>query len=416
MFRLNHIFTSNKQVLFLASGLAIAQAIPLLFSPVLSRLFTPDDYAILAIMIAMLNIVYEITTLRYDRAIVIAKTELSAKNLLFACFGITLLIGFLIYPVTNYIYENYLIENDSESLELLSFFTPFILTFMGMTLATGFWFQRIKAHRIIVVNKIVQMSAITFISVALGYWGIKNGLVWGYFVGWTILFLFTLFQLYRTKVRPFLDYDKTVLRASLKDHSVFPKYNTLPGLFNAMAMSLPVFIIIDYYGTYEGGNFNMCRQLLLLPIGFISSSFSQVYYRRITEAKEEGKKIFPHLKQLLLPVLLISIPMVLVVSLFGPEIFSFVLGSEWELSGEYASVYIFAVVMQFFALCLSIVFPVLGLIKAESLFKGLYFILICALFVFKVNDSQTFVIYYSIIEIISFGSMLTYLLIKAKNN
>jgi|GEM_PF-3615474 len=415
MYRLRQLYISNKQVVFLASGLAIAQAIPLLFSPVLSRLFTPDDYAILAILIAMLNIIYEITTLRYDRAIVIAKSNESAKNILFACFFITLIVGLLIFPFSTHVYSDYLIEDDPSSLQILSYLTPFILTFMGMTMASGFWFQRIKAHKVIVANKIVQMSSITFISVLLGYWGIKNGLVWGYFIGWTILFLFTFFQLFRTKVNPLTDFDLPLLKSSLKEHNVFPKYNTLPGLFNAMAMSLPVFIIIDYYGTNEGGNFNMCRQMLLLPVGFISSSFSQVYYRRITEAKEEGKKIFPLLKQMLFPVIYISIPMLLSIYFFGPEIFSWVLGSNWLLSGEYASIYVFATVVQFFALCLSIVFPVLGLIKAESLFKGLYFLLICGLFLVKIEDSKNFVLYYSIIEVLLFGSMVLYLLIRSKN-
>ena len=64
--------TFGKSVLMLAGGTAIAQFLSVATSPIISRLFTPDDFGVLSIYVSILSIVAVFATLRYEFAIPIA--------------------------------------------------------------------------------------------------------------------------------------------------------------------------------------------------------------------------------------------------------------------------------------------------------------------------------------------------------
>lgn len=412
MFELKKYLQSNTQVLYLVTGIGIAQAIPLLFSPVLSRIYTPADYALLAIVMSVANIFSEIISLRYDRAIVVAESEKAAGNLLLACLFFSVIIGIIASPVIYFIDTEFLNKSIGSNTRIVFLSTTIILVFMGVVLASGYWFQRLKAHKIIVSNKIVQMCFITFLCLLFGWLDKSNGLIKGYLAGWGVLLAFTFIQIKNSGFSFNTIYSRTELKTALRKHISFPKFNLLPALLHAIATALPVFMIIKIYGEHEGGNFNMCRQLLLLPAGFISSAFVQVYYRRLAETKEQNKTILPVLKQMLFPVLYLGIPATIIISLSSPYLFPFLLGDNWVSSGNYAQVYVFAVFMQFLSLCMAVVFPTLGLIKQESVFKFIYFLSVSSLFVFKAKNVELFMITYSIIEIIIFGLMAGYCFYK----
>ena len=84
-----------KNILTLFSGTAIAQALPILLSPVLSRIYTPLDFAILAIITPIITIGATISTLRFDIAVVVPKENSEAKTLLSTALITNILITVL---------------------------------------------------------------------------------------------------------------------------------------------------------------------------------------------------------------------------------------------------------------------------------------------------------------------------------
>ena len=51
-----------RNVVTLMTGTAIAQAIPILISPILTRLYTPNEFGILALYMAVVSVVAIIVT------------------------------------------------------------------------------------------------------------------------------------------------------------------------------------------------------------------------------------------------------------------------------------------------------------------------------------------------------------------
>ncbi len=92
MGRFSNLFKSefSKNVLTLMTGTTIAQAIPIAISPILTRIYTPEDFGVLAIFMAITAITGSISNAKYEQAIVLPKKEGEAINILF--LGISIYI------------------------------------------------------------------------------------------------------------------------------------------------------------------------------------------------------------------------------------------------------------------------------------------------------------------------------------
>jgi len=60
----------KKNVLTLMAGTTIAQAIPIAISPILTRLYTPEEFGLFALFLAIVSIFGVVATMRYEMAIV----------------------------------------------------------------------------------------------------------------------------------------------------------------------------------------------------------------------------------------------------------------------------------------------------------------------------------------------------------
>ena len=75
----NRIFNQESQsefsrnVLTLVTGTTLAQAIPVLISPILTRLYSPEDFGVYAIYFSVLMITSVVATGKYEMAIVLPK-------------------------------------------------------------------------------------------------------------------------------------------------------------------------------------------------------------------------------------------------------------------------------------------------------------------------------------------------------
>ena len=77
-----------KNVAVLASGTAMAQVLTVLAYPILMRLYDPDDFGLFALFGALNMTFVAVASGRYELAIVMAKTEEEAANILALTLGI----------------------------------------------------------------------------------------------------------------------------------------------------------------------------------------------------------------------------------------------------------------------------------------------------------------------------------------
>src|SRR5690606_7165604 len=70
----------SRNVVTLMTGTTVAQAIPVAISPVLTRLYGPEDFGVLALFVALTSIFGAIANGRYELAIMLPESDDDALN------------------------------------------------------------------------------------------------------------------------------------------------------------------------------------------------------------------------------------------------------------------------------------------------------------------------------------------------
>ena len=135
-------------------GSSLSQVILLLITPVLTRIFTPDDFGVYATFFALVSILVLIVTGRYEVAILLPKEEQEAVSLFF----ISILLAFvacallyLVLPFTLPLVERYA----GTSFGPVRHWLPPTIFLLAIVQAAGFLANRNKKYKLLSSSRIV---------------------------------------------------------------------------------------------------------------------------------------------------------------------------------------------------------------------------------------------------------------------
>ena len=89
----------NRNILTLMTGSTIANAIPVAISPILTRIYSPEDFGLLALFLAVTTIFGTIVNGRYELAIMLPKKDEDAINIVALGFVIMSLITLILFVI-----------------------------------------------------------------------------------------------------------------------------------------------------------------------------------------------------------------------------------------------------------------------------------------------------------------------------
>ena len=165
----------SRNVLTLMTGTTIAQAIPIAISPILTRIYTPEDFGVLALYISLVSIFSVIATLRYELAIMQPRQNDDAAALVVLSVVITsgislfLLVGILVFNEK----IQALFGNDEIGAWL--FLCPVSVFLTGLYQALNYWNTRKKQYKKIASSKISQGVSASATQVGFGGGGLQVG-------------------------------------------------------------------------------------------------------------------------------------------------------------------------------------------------------------------------------------------------
>ena len=363
-------FTRN--VLTLLSGTAIAQLIPLLATPVLTRIYTPEQFGALAILLAVANPLSLLVCGRYDLTVVLPRDDERANVLarlaLLLAMVVSLLLGGLLWSFREPL--SGLMGGEVALTPVL--LAPLLFLLMGFFQPLNNWLIRKQAFRAMSVNKMVQTTGITLVSLGLGWWAFEHGLMVGYVAGWALYVAFGAMQV-RWKGFRFMPLQFAAMREAAMAYRSFPLYNALPAVMNTATLSIPVFLLTRVFDEQVTGQFNLCRQTIFLPVTFFATSFMQVYMQRASSTVAAGGAVLPSLRRSVQLLGGLALALVLVLLTAGPFLFGLVFGAQWTEAGTYARILALPIALQFVVVPLTPLLPALGHIRAYSIWQVLYF-------------------------------------------
>jgi O-antigen/teichoic acid export membrane protein len=392
------------------TGTAFAQLLFIVFSPVLTRLFTPVEFGIYAVFMNILSPLSIISTGRYEQAIVLPEKDEDAVNIftlgvLFSAFFSLILV--IILAIFN---EGICDLINADYLGKLLFLIPLSLFFLSFSQGSTYWFIRKKKFRKSSLNKICQSSLNIASIIPMGYLKIGKGLVFGDTIGKFGLAVVSLVQ----SVNSGLNYrfiTRERLRNNLREYSRFPIYNALPSLLVSLSLSLPIFFINSFYSGDNTGLVNQTRIALFVPLSLISAALSQVMLQRFSEKKQRGEPVMGDFFRVLRNTSILAVLLIIVIQLGGKELFRIIFGNQWEMSGSFSKILVFSYAIQFIVSPLSVVFIAFNQIKVLSIWQYFYFGCITLLFFARFERITDFLLLYAALDIICY-SIFLYLIFR----
>ncbi|MEE4256317.1 MAG: oligosaccharide flippase family protein [Bacteroidales bacterium] len=338
-FRKLHQSEFVRNVGTLLTGTAIAQAIPVLLSPVLSRLYTPDDFGILALFMAISIVISVIATGRYELAIMLPEEKRDASNLLALAVILTLLTSLVTFVLV-LVFKGFIAGFfDDPGIENWLYFIPLVVLFTGVYNTFNYWSTRHKTFKRNAAARISQSTAMVGTNLGMGFAGTGAiGLVSGYILGQG--FAATVLAWKTLKKLPGLMHDVSghLIRQNAVKYRNFLRINTPHAFIGSLQDHGIVYVIMAFFNKAILGSYSFAFRLVTAPAALIGSSIYQVFYQRATRALQEGQDIQPMVLRIYRNLFVIGLPIFAVLFFWGPPIFAFVFGEEWTMAGEIASI------------------------------------------------------------------------------
>jgi O-antigen/teichoic acid export membrane protein len=322
----------------LAGSTAFGQGVGILIVPLLSRLYAPEDFGIVAIYISILSIFLVFSSLRYEWAIPIAKDDETAANLL----GLSLLIllSFSLFVALGIWVGRDQIINWG----YMSPIKPYLwFLFLGLLGAGSYqvlnaWAIRKKNFSTLAKTKVRQSLSGAVLQLGLGLFktgpfGLLLGNVVSQAAGVETLAVQTLQkdkQALRT-IKP------TGLQQVAYRYYQFPVFSTGSSLVNTAGLQIMPILLAAFHSPTVVGWFALSQKVIGIPSALIGNAVSQTFWAEAARLINENPSALQKLFYKLTNKLLVLSLLIVTVGIVSPWVFEIVFGgSRWRMAGIYS--------------------------------------------------------------------------------
>ena len=328
-----------RNVMALVTGNAVAQVIPLAAEPFLTRLYRPEEFGILALFISISTLFAVVATGRYEMAVMLPAGEREAAPVFWVAVTVTLFVSvvslFLMTGFNGPICRLF----GSPGLSPYLYLVPVVVFFYGIYQSLHYWIVRRKDFLQISGSRVTQSLSNAGLGVAAGYGGLgASGLVLAQVAGQALSAAHLAFFGFFRKKGPSLPASWRDMTAAARSYREFPQLNTWFILTDTAQYSGISFLIAYYFDEASLGVYSRTFRILAVPLSFIGSALSHVFYQKAAEMMARDGNLKELTVRVLLGALAVASPIFLIILLWGPELFAFVLGSPWRVAGEYARI------------------------------------------------------------------------------
>lgn len=357
--------TFARGVSVLVGGTASAQALMVLAAPLLTRLYTPEDFGLLAVYSGLLALFVVVASLRYELAIPLPESNTEAANVLVLSLLVVLLMTAISALMVFIAGDQIALALDAPKLATYFWLLPLGVLLSGIYNVFNCWAVRTKHFGDIARTRISQ----TLATLAVQLLGYKLGgiaLLFGQASGQGVGSL----RLARSAIKhkEFSSWTLPGVWQAAKRYKQFPIFSTWSGLFNTAGTQLPPLMFAAFFSAGAAGLYALANRILQLPMTVIGGAIGQVYFSDLAEAKINGQ-LPKKIEEGAVGLIKLSFPAGFVFMYFAPELFAWVFGADWKVAGEVARWMVPWILLQFISSPLSIVYFVLEKEKTGLLFQ-----------------------------------------------
>lgn len=280
----------GRNVFLMFIGTALGQMASVVFSPVLTRIYTPDDFGVLGIYMTVASILSLIASLRYEIAIPLSKSEEEAANMLAVCavsliFVCTFLSLFLLLiPAL----PDYMQQNIGVLWKYRMMIPVGVFAIGAYQIGVAYATHR-QSYKIISKTKIYQGYSGPIVQIALGLlganiWGLIIGFVVGQAAGVSMLFK----QLIQAPKKVIGSISIKTMKFLAHKFRNFPLISSFSAIINTLGSDSILLIGIPmlYHSTMITGFLFLIYRIIGRPLLMLSTSILQVYLGDVSKTRD----------------------------------------------------------------------------------------------------------------------------------
>ena len=355
----------------LLSGAAAALTVSYLLQPVLTRLYTPEEFGIFDTFIAVLALFVPFSSAKFEDAIVLPKKDEEAGHLLTLSLALILAVTTIIAAVL------YFVPAVSTSLDASIgkwvLLLPLALLLIRTSMLGELWSIRSKKFGRISGVNVARTTAANVVKIASSSTGMA-GLFVGYITGFAIAIFIYAKGIFEAVALSLRNHPLSGMKRVARRYKDFPRFTLPASVLGSLVGRLPFLLLLYFFTPEIVGLFGRAFATIMVPLSVVGTAVASVFLVFAAERRDtpllasSTKRVFDRL-------VLFGLFPVITVMIAGPQLFSVIFGANWIQAGEFARIIGFWLFLSAVASPLTRLFDVLERQRLEFLIAALLFVL-----------------------------------------
>lgn len=341
------------------AGTTLAQALPIAISPILTRLYSPDDFGVFAQYLALVMLISILATGRYEMAIMLEREDEDALNIVSLVFIISVIVSIIALVSVISLKEEICQLLGNQLIDNWLIFVPLSALLMGTYQCLNYWCNRQRMYRRLAGTRLLQSVGGATGQLGGGIAGVgQSGLVLGSILGQTIAVISLIHAAIKSSSVYLHALSITKSKNLALKYKKFPLYQVPSTFIEAMSSQLPVIMLGSFYGAEIVGLFAMSQRVVRTPIMMIGGSVADVFRQRASKKYSEKEDVRPEFIRTLKWLTAVSMPIGVLFFFIAPDLFAIIFGANWRIAGEYARILTPLFLLSFIVSPLSVMFMI----------------------------------------------------------
>ena len=364
-----------RNVLTLMSGTTVAQAIPVIVTPVLTRLYSPAEFGLFAVYMALIALGAMIATGRLEMAVLIARKDADALRLALTGVAVSGVFSILALGAIIIGGQQLAALPGQPELENWLYIVPFSIFLFSVYKVLLHWLNRNKHYELMSRTRVIQSGSISALQLVVGLASkLTTGLAVADCLGRLVSLMMISGKVKATMKLPGFSLARHY--ALIRRYRNFPFLGSPASLLNVLSLQLPYLVIPAIFTSAVAGMYFLVFRVLMMPIALLGESMMEVFRNRALEDLKQHGTCRPVFVQTLLSLVIIGFPPALLLMIFGQEIFAFVFGEDWREAGRYAAILAPMALFRLVCAPLGGVLFIREKLKLVLLLQSIFFILV----------------------------------------
>ncbi|MFD1007269.1 lipopolysaccharide biosynthesis protein [Oceanisphaera ostreae] len=328
-----------KNVLTLMTGTGLAQAIPIAISPILTRIYSPEEFGVFALYMAITSILTVLVTGRYEMAILLPKKDRDAMNLVALAIALSFFVSVILLIVVAVFNSQIIKVIGVPELSMWLYWIPASTFLMGVYQSLNYWSNRKSHYRRLAISRVLQSSGTGAVQLAGAFNNIGvSGLVGGQLIGQTLSTAVLGSFIYKEDKENITRVKRLRIVSLARKYINFPKFLIVAHGFNTASGQVPIFLLSSLFNSASAGFFMLSQRVMGAPMTLIASAIGDVFRQEASYAYVNTGSCKNVYTRTFKKLLMISIVPSIIFFFIAPDLFEMVFGEQWRVAGEYAQI------------------------------------------------------------------------------